>query len=68
MPGCCLSAVVAAKRVRGWLLAWRAAPGTTLETALHPLLHHRAFCPLQAIFGALEPPRERDQDGPKAQI
>ena len=32
-----------AKRVRGRLLAWRAAPGTTLETTLHPILHHRGF-------------------------
>ena len=31
--------------VVGCSLAWRAAPGTTLETALHPLyvLHHRVF-------------------------
>ena len=43
MAGRCLSAAVAAKRVRGRLLTWRAAPGTTLETALHPLVHHRVF-------------------------
>ena len=43
MPGRCLSAAVAARRVLGRLLVWCAAPGTTLETALHPLLHHRVF-------------------------
>ena len=43
MAGRCLSVAVAAKRVRGRLLAWRDEPGTTLETALHPLVHHRVF-------------------------
>ena len=43
MAGRCLSVAVGAKRVRRRLLAWRAAPGTTLETALHPLFHHRVF-------------------------
>ena len=44
MPGCCMRAAVAAKRVRGGRpLAWRAAPGTTPEIALHPLFHHQVF-------------------------
>ena len=43
MPGRSLSAAVAAKRVHGRLLAWRAAPGTTLETSSHPLFHHQIF-------------------------